>query len=141
HEEAAQAVGRSRAAVTNLLRLLELAAAVQEMLLEGKIDMGHARALLALSKARQVELAEQIAARGPSVRETERMVQRAGRAPGARAGGLRLDADTGRLQEERSESLGATVRLKLRRGGRGSLVIDYASLDQLQGLLQRFKRG
>ena len=81
HEQVARAIGRSRAGVTNLLRLLELATAVQAMLLEGRIDMGHARALLALSKARQVEVAEQVAAKGLSVRETERLVQDATAAP------------------------------------------------------------
>ena len=141
HEEVARAVGRSRAAVTNLLRLLELAPAVQDMLQDGKIDMGHARALLSLSKARQVEAAELVAAKGLSVRETERLVQEAAAAPRRKAisrGGV--DADGRRLEEELSESLGAIVRLKPRRGGRGSVVIDYSSLDELQGLVARFKR-
>ena len=142
HEEVARAIGRSRAGVTNLLRLLELAPAVQELLQDGKIDMGHARALLALSKARQVEVAHQIAAKGLSVRETERLVQHAAAAakPSGRHA-AKLDADSRRLQEELSESLGATVRLKPRRGGKGSLVIDYASLDELQGLLKKLKRA
>ena len=142
HEEVARAIGRSRAGVTNLLRLLELAPAVQGLLQDGKIDMGHARALLALSKARQVEVAHQIAAKGLSVRETERLVQHA--AATAKSTGrhaAKLDADSRRLQEELSESLGATVRLKPRRGGKGSLVIDYASLDELQGLLKKLKRA
>jgi ParB family chromosome partitioning protein len=141
HEEVARAVGRSRTAVTNLLRLLDLAASVQDMLQDGKIDMGHARALLSLSKARQVETAELVAAKGLSVRETERLVQQATSAPRRKASAGRLDADGRRLQEELSESLGATVRLKPRRGGRGSVVIDYASLDELQGLLARLKRA
>jgi ParB family chromosome partitioning protein len=141
HEEVARAVGRSRAAVTNLLRLLELSPAVQDMLQDGKIDMGHARALLALSRARQVETAELIAAKGLSVRETERLVQKAASAPRRKIGASGLDTDSRRLQEELSESLGATVKLKPRRGGRGSLVIDYGSLDELQGLLTRLKRA
>ena len=140
HEEVAQAIGRSRAGVTNLLRLLELAPAVQEMLQDGRIDMGHARALLSLSKARQVEVAGQVAARGLSVRETERLVQHAAEAPSARGPARRLDADTRRLQEELSESLGANVHLKTRQGGKGSVVIDYSSLDELQGLVSRLKR-
>jgi ParB family transcriptional regulator, chromosome partitioning protein len=141
HEEVARAIGRSRAGVTNLLRLLELAPAVQAMVQDGKIDMGHARALLALSKARQVELAHQVAERGLSVRETERLVQASSAAPKARAhGAARLDADTRRLQEELSESLGAMVRLKPKRGGKGSVVIDYSSLDELQGLLKKLRR-
>jgi ParB family chromosome partitioning protein len=141
-EEAARAVGRSRVAVTNLLRLLELSPAVQEMLQDGRIDMGHARALLALSKARQVELAGQIASQGLSVREAERLVQRVHAQPkvGAKSGKAKLDADTRRLQEDLSESLGATVHVKPKRGGKGSLVIDYSSLDQLQGIVGKIRR-
>jgi ParB family transcriptional regulator, chromosome partitioning protein len=142
HEEAAKAVGRSRSAVTNLLRLLELAKTVQDMLLEGRLDMGHARALLGVGKAKQVELAEQVAAKGLSVRETERLVQHAAAPPraGAKAPKPRLDADARRLQDELSEALGAAVSLKPRKGGRGSLVIDYASLEQLDGIVSRLKR-
>ena len=142
HEEAARAVGRSRAGVTNLLRLIELAPAVQAMLLDGRIDMGHARALLALSKARQVELAEQVAAKGLSVRETERLVQLAARPPSkAKRAPARLDSDSRRLQEELSESLGATVHLKPRGTGKGSVVIDYSSLDELSGIIKRLRRN
>jgi ParB family chromosome partitioning protein len=140
HEQVAGAIGRSRVGVTNLLRLLDLAPAVQEMLLDGRIDMGHARALLALSKSRQVELAGQVAARGLSVREAERLVQHAMQAPAAARATPRLDADSRRLQEELSESLGATVQLKPRAGGKGSVVIDYTSLDELSGLVKRLKR-
>ena len=141
HEEVAGAIGRSRAGVSNLLRLLELAPAVQEMVQAGRIDMGHARALLSLSKARQVEIAEQVAARGLSVRDTERLVQQATVAPPPRAAASTLDPDSRRLQEELAESLGATVLLKPRREGRGSVVIEYSSLDELQGLVKRLKRG
>jgi ParB family chromosome partitioning protein len=142
HEEVARAIGRSRVGVTNLLRLLELAPAVQAMVQDGRIDMGHARALLALSKARQVELAQTIAHQGLSVREAERLVQGTTAAPKAKAGGAaRLDADTRRLQEELSEALGAMVKLKPRRGGKGSVVIDYTSLDELQGLLKKLRRA
>ena len=140
HDEVAQAIGRSRAGVTNLLRLLELAAAVQAMVQDGRIDMGHARALLALTKSRQVELAERIAQQGLSVRETERLVQAASAAPrAARPAAARLDADTRRLQDELSESLGATVKLKTKRGGRGSVVIDYSSIDELQGIVGKLR--
>jgi ParB family chromosome partitioning protein len=141
HEEVARAIGRSRAGVTNLLRLLELAPPVQAMVQDGRIDMGHARALLALSRARQVEVAQQIADKGLSVRETERLVQAAQAAPKAAPHAPKLDADTRRLQEELSETLGASVKLKPRRAGKGSVVIDYASLDELQGLLARLKRA
>ena len=142
HEEAARAVGRSRSAVTNLLRLLELAQAVQDMLLEGRLDMGHARALLGVGKAKQVELAGQVAARGLSVREAERLVQQANAVPkaGVKPARARLDADTRRLQEDLSEALGATVAVKPRKAGRGSLVIDYASHEQLDGIVARLKR-
>jgi ParB family chromosome partitioning protein len=141
HDEVAKAIGRSRAGVTNLLRLLDLAAAVQEMVQDGRIDMGHARALLSLSKSRQVEIAQQVADKGLSVRETERLVQESTTAPKAvRAAGTALDPDSRRLQEELCESLGASVHLKPRSGGKGSVVIDYSSLDELQGLLKRLKR-
>lgn len=143
HEEVARAIGRSRVGVTNLLRLLELAPAVQAMVQDGAIDMGHARALLALSKARQIEIARQVAEKGLSVRETERLVQEVHAAPKTSAHHVpaKLDPDTRRLQEELSEALGAMVRIKPRQGGKGSVVIDYASLDELEGLLGRLKRA
>ena len=105
--------------------------------------MGHARALLALSKARQVEVADQVAAEGLSVRETERLVQEAPRRAARRARSRARRSSTPirrRLQEELSESLGAKVDVKPKRGGRGSVVIDYSSLDQLQGIIERLKR-
>jgi ParB family transcriptional regulator, chromosome partitioning protein len=141
HEEAARAVGRSRAGVTNLLRLLDLAPAAQAFVQDGRIDMGHARALLGVSKAKQVELAHRIAELGLSVREAERLVQQASSAPRARQAGSAqaLDPDTRRLQEELSEALGAVVHLKPRAAGRGSIVVDYGSLDELEGLLARLK--
>jgi ParB family chromosome partitioning protein len=141
HEQVATAIGRSRAGVTNLLRLLELALPVQEMVQDGAIDMGHARALLALSKPRQVELAQRVADDGLSVRETERLVQDALRPPkAARSEAPKLDTDGRRLQEDLAESLGATVHLKPRSGGKGSLVIEYASLDQLDGIVKRLRK-
>jgi ParB family chromosome partitioning protein len=140
HEEVARAIGRSRAGVTNLLRLLELAPAVQAFVQDGRIDMGHARALLAVSRTRQVELAHQIAEKGLSVRETERLVQQAAAPPAPRGKTAALDTDTRRLQEELAQALGASVALKPRARGKGSIVIDYSSLDQLEGLVQRFKR-
>ena len=141
HEETARAVGRSRVGVTNLLRLLELAPAVQSLLQEGRIDMGHARALLALSRSRQVEVANQIAEAGLSVREAERLAQGDGRTRGKAPRRAVADADTRRLEEELSEKLGATVQVKARGAGRGSLVIDYSSLDELQGLLEKLRRS
>ncbi len=140
HEQVAGAIGRSRTGVTNLLRLLELAPAVQEMLQDGRIDMGHARALLALSRPRQVEVANQVAARGLSVRETERLVQLATAAQPQRKGPPPLDSDSRRLQEELCEALGASVHLKPRGAQKGSVVIEYSTLDELQGLVERFRR-
>ncbi|HYL24655.1 MAG TPA: ParB/RepB/Spo0J family partition protein, partial [Burkholderiales bacterium] len=105
HEQAADAVGRSRSATSNLLRLLKLAKPVQEMLMRGALEMGHARALLALDGARQIELATRIAARGLSVRDTEALVQRLLRAPAQRRR-KRADRDLERLAEELSERLG-----------------------------------
>jgi ParB family chromosome partitioning protein len=141
HEQVAGAIGRSRASVTNLLRLLELAPGVHELLQQGKLDMGHARALLAVgSRARQEQLANEVVEKQLSVRETERLVQQATAAPAPKLPSATLDADSRRLQEELAESLGAAVQLKPRTGGKGSIVIDYSSLDQLQGLVTRLKR-
>ena len=142
HEEVARAIGRSRAGVSNLLRLLDLSAVVQAMVQDGRLDMGHARALLALSRAKQVELAERIAQQGLSVREAERLVQGAAATPARHPrSAAPLDTDSRRLQEELAESLGATVKLKPRRGGKGSLVIEYSSLDELQGIVGRLRRA
>ena len=141
HEAAAQAVGRSRSAVTNLLRLLNLSKAVQDLLMQGKIEMGHARALLAVSGPRQGELAQQIIGRNLSVREAEQLVGQTGvtsrKTPRKQQ---RKDRDLQALEEELSEILGTTVTLKITRGGRGKLTIDYASLDQLDNVLQILRR-
>jgi ParB family chromosome partitioning protein len=141
HDLAAQAVGRSRSAVTNLLRLLNLSKAVQEMLMKGQIEMGHARALLAVSGARQAELAHQIVNRALSVREAEQLVSQSGtltrRTPRKQP---RKDRDLQALEEELSEILGTTVVVKTARNGRGKLMIDYASLDQLDKVLQLLRR-
>ncbi len=144
HEDAAKAVGRSRSAVSNLLRLLQLAPPVQELLLTSKLDMGHARALLPLPGGQQVLLAGQVVQRGLSVREAERMAARSvtsGRvsAPGKGARAQKLDPDAARLQEELAQALGAEVQLEPQRGGRGRLVIRYSSLDQLDGILEKLR--
>jgi ParB family transcriptional regulator, chromosome partitioning protein len=137
HDIAAQAVGRSRSAVTNLLRLLNLSNAVQELLMQGKIEMGHARALLAVSGPRQAELAQQIISRNLSVRETEQLVGQTGVTTGKTPRKQqRKDRDLQALEEELSEILGTAVTLKTMRGGRGKLTIDYASLDQLDSVLK-----
>ncbi len=134
HESAASAVGRSRSAVSNLLRLLNLNESVRTLLMEGRLEMGHARALLALPAGHQPAVAAAVVANGWSVRETERRVQRqlAGRLPAPRQPARDILA----LQEELSDRLGASVTFKTGRGGSGSLSIRYHSLDQLEGLLQ-----
>jgi ParB family chromosome partitioning protein len=141
HDVAAQAVGRSRSAVTNLLRLLNLSKAVQDLLMQGKIEMGHARALLAVVGPRQMELAQQIISRNLSVRETEQLVGETVTTPRKTARKQqRKDRDLQALEEELSEILGTAVSLKPLRGGRGKLTIDYASLDQLDNVLQILRR-
>jgi ParB family chromosome partitioning protein len=140
HEQAAQAVGRSRSAVTNLIRLTQLARPVQDYLFAGDLDMGHARALLPLGEAQQAALADRIAQKQMSVREAERLVARTLKGIAARpAARAAPDRDVLRLQEELSETLGAQVRIEQRRRGAGRLVIDYASLDQLEGILARLR--
>ena len=140
HAEAAGAVGRSRAAVTNALRLLELAPPVQELLREGKLDMGHARALLALPALRQIDLARETVARRLSVRQVEKRV--AGlTARGATRTRVRADRDVARLEDELSGELGTTVTIRTgAKPGSGKLVIHYSSLDQLEALLNRLRR-
>ncbi|MEX3556048.1 MAG: ParB/RepB/Spo0J family partition protein [Burkholderia gladioli] len=141
HEQAAEAVGRSRSAVSNLLRLLNLAAPVQTMLLAGDLDMGHARALLAVDAATQITLAHQVVNRRLSVRETEKLVaQTTKEAPALKAkakddGGR----DTRRLEEELSDMLASNVKIKLGRRGRGQLTIDFGDLDALEGILVRLR--
>ena len=139
HEQAAQAIGRSRSATSNLLRLLNLAPPVQEMLMGGQLDMGHARALLALDGATQVQLGHQIVIKGLSVRQAEALVARQQPPPGARKSEARRSRDVERLEEELADALGAVVRLSADAKGRGKLVIEFASLDQLDGIVQRLR--
>jgi ParB family chromosome partitioning protein len=139
HEQAADAVGRSRSATTNLLRLLKLARPVQEMLLEGALEMGHARALLALDGARQIEIGNRVAAKGLSVRETEALVQRMLRGGGGARRRKKADRDLARLEEEASERLGTSVEIRPARKGTGKLVVHYSSLDHLSALLKKLR--
>ena len=142
HEQAAQAVGRSRSAASNLLRLLNLAESVQQMLLAGDLEMGHARALLALPAAEQVMAAQQVAARKLSVREAERLVARATQ-PGG--GGSRTTKatpkprDIARIEERLADALTAPVEIRLRKGraGQGEIAIPFGSLDELDALLDK----
>ncbi|MBE2260509.1 MAG: ParB/RepB/Spo0J family partition protein [Candidatus Accumulibacter sp.] len=139
HQQAADAVGRSRPAASNLLRLLQLAPPVQELLMRGEVDMGHARALLPLAGALQVQLAQRVVQKGLSVRETERLVQYALRAPKEPAP-RRPDRDVLRLQEELADLLGAQVVIRTNQRGAGKLLIEFGDLDQLEGILQRLRK-
>jgi len=137
HVEAAEALGRSRVAVTNALRLLELAPPVQELVREGKLDMGHARALLALPAMKQVEIARIAVAKQLSVRQVEALVAGLAQRP-ATAARARADRDVARLEEELSQRLGTTVKIQTGlKPGSGKLVIQYATLDQLDALLRK----
>jgi ParB family chromosome partitioning protein len=135
HQLAADAVGRSRSAVSNLLRLLNLASPVQELLMRSQLDMGHARALLSLPNAGQITVANEIVGKGLSVREAERLVQRQQR-PDAKPK-AKPDRDILRLQEDLAEKLGAVVTLKAQKKGRGKLIINYDSLEQLDSIIGR----
>jgi ParB family chromosome partitioning protein len=139
HQSAAEALGRSRAAVSNLLRLLELAPPVRELLAEGRLDMGHARALLALPALRQIELANEVATKGLTVRDVEKRVGELVSRPKPRVPRT-ADRDVARLQEELSQKLGTRVQIKQKNKGRGRLIIDYGSLDQLDALLHKLNR-
>ena len=138
HQAAADAVGRSRSAASNLLRLLKLPQAVQDMLMEGSLDMGHARALLSLEGAQQVLLANKIVLEGLSVREAEKLVQQQGEQSSAKATASKKipkeNRDTQRLQEEISSQLGARVEIKPNSKGGGRLVIEYSSNEHLEEL-------
>ena len=140
HAQAAQAVGRSRAAVSNLLRLLELEEDVCGLVESRALDMGHARALLALPRNRQSQAAREVVTRGLSARETEALVKRMLSGDGGKARRAPPpDPDVKRLEGELRESLGARVELRQRRGGRGSLVIHYTSLEELDGILEHLR--
>ncbi|BAN36827.1 chromosome segregation DNA-binding protein [Sulfuricella denitrificans skB26] len=136
HQLAAEAVGRSRSAVSNLLRLLNLAAPVQELLMHNQLDMGHARALLSLPNVGQITVANEIVGKGLSVREAERLVQRQ-QQPANSKPKTRPDRDILRLQEDLAEKLGAIVTLKTQNKGRGKLIINYDSLEQLDNIIGR----
>jgi ParB family chromosome partitioning protein len=141
HEQAAQAIGRSRSATSNLLRLINLAAPVQTMLLAGDIDMGHARAMLAVEAAIQIQLANVVVAKRLSVRETEKLVARAlkeNEASGSvRAKSAGASRDLLRLEEALSDQLGTRVVLKVKARDRGQIVIDFQDWDHLNALLER----
>ncbi len=142
HEDAAAAIGRSRSATSNLLRLLNLAKPVQTMLLAGDVDMGHARALLAVDAATQITLANQIVAKRLSVREAERLVSKVGADFALSAskntrtrGKEERSTDLARLETELSDRLATRVTIHMRGKSRGQLAIDFENLDQLDGIL------
>ncbi|HZX28056.1 MAG TPA: ParB/RepB/Spo0J family partition protein [Telluria sp.] len=142
HEQAANSVGRSRSAVSNLLRLINLAAPVQTMLMAGDIDMGHARALLAVDSATQITLANQVVAKRLSVRETEKLVARALDEANSPQGAKREKEKSGdivRLEEELSDKLATPVVFKMGAKGKGQLIIDFANLDVLDTVLLRLR--
>lgn len=140
HEQAAKAVGRSRSAVSNLLRLLNLAQPVQALLLAGELDMGHARALLAVDAAMQIALAHQIVNRRMSVREAEQKVSAALKPPLPSTHQTRQgNGDLRRLEENLSDALATTVKIKLKRKNQGQLVIDFSTLDALEEMIGRLR--
>jgi len=141
HEQAAQAVGRSRSAVSNLLRLLNLAKSVQVMLMAGDIDMGHARALLSVDAATQIQLANQVIAKRMSVRETEKLVIKTSQAQNETAPSQkRKSSDITRLEEELSDILATKVELKMGSKGRGQLMIEFENLDNLDGIIEKLRK-
>lgn len=153
HEQAAQAVGKSRSAASNLLRLLNLAEPVQTMLMAGDIDMGHARALLALSGAAQITAANQVVARKMNVREAERLVRQLSQPQPASAvqeaaqAAPEKSGDVRRVEEELSDLLLAQVQVRVKKTRRqgapisGELVVQFASLDELNGLIERLRQS
>ena len=138
-QQVADAVGKSRTAVTNLLRLLNLSAPVQRMLEHGDLEMGHARALLSLGEAQQITLARQVAAKGLSVRQTEALVQQQQREHSAPMTRHKLDANIKQLENSLSQRLGAQVVIRHGQRGRGSVLVKYNSLDELDGILAHIK--
>ena len=120
------------------MRLLQLTAAVQELLMTGKLDMGHARALLPLSGAQQIAVAQRIVQKNLSVRDAERLVQQIMNPPKA-AAPVPIDRDLLRLQEELSDSVGASVSIRSNRKGAGKITIEFGSLDQLDGILGKLR--
>jgi len=139
HEQAAEAVGRSRAAVSNLLRLLDLEEPVKDMVQQGDLEMGHARALLALRGAQQLEAARQVVSRGLTVRATEGLVKSIQRPQPAKPVAVKKDANIKHLETSLSDKLGASVAVRQGRGGKGKLEISYNSLDELDGILQHIQ--
>lgn len=141
HESASQAIGRSRTATTNLLRLLNLAQPVQDRLMANEISMGHARALLSLEPAMQVAISNEIVKKGLSVRQVETLVANMAQQKlkkGKVGKKTRKDADTLKLEEDLSNFLGATVKINTNQRGKGKLIIEFSNLDQFDGIIAHF---
>ena len=141
HQIAADAVGRSRAAASNLLRLLKLPQQVQSLLMENKLDMGHARALLSLDPAQQIMAANRIVSAGLSVREAEQLVQKTKDEGKGKPRATELDRDILRVQQDLADHLGTKVIVKHAKNGKGKIEIHYGSLNEFDGILSQLKEG
>lgn len=139
HQEAADAVGRSRVSVSNLLRLLTLNDDVKHLLEDGELEMGHARAILGLETTKQMQAAREVVKKGLSVRETEQFVRRLNKPESEKSEKAGIDPDTRRLQEDLSEKLGAKVVFQHGNNGKGKMLIHYNSIDELDGILDHIK--
>ncbi len=140
HDMVAEAVGRSRSTISNMLRLLELSAPVRQMLEQGELEMGHARALLSLPESLQLVAAKEVTAKGLSVRETEALARKLQNKNSSRkAGKFSIDPNIRGLQDELSGRLGTAVLIKHKKSGKGTLEIQYSSVDALDGILSRIK--
>jgi ParB family chromosome partitioning protein len=137
HQEVADAVGRSRSAVTNTLRLIHLAESVADMLTHGDIEMGHARALLTLETDEQAGIARTIVSKGLNVRQTEEMVRNLGKPKPSGRKKSEPDADTRRLEQSLGQTLGQPVQIRHSSKGQGKLIVSYSSLDELDGILSK----
>ncbi len=140
HEQAAEAVGRSRTAVSNILRLLSLTAAVQELLLHNKLDMGHARALIGVDAAQQVMLANKVVQQQLSVRDVENLVKKLNIEAQAKPQKINVNRDVLALQNSLSEKIGASVSISANANGSGTLKINYSNLDQLDEIIKKISR-
>lgn len=138
HQQIADAVGKSRTTITNLLRLMELHPEVKKLLVNGQLEMGHARALLSLDAVKQVAAAHKIVREGLTVRAAERLVKDSQAEPKAQKARI-IDKDTLRLQEDLTAKLGAKVLINHKENGTGKLVIAYSSLEELDGILEQIK--
>lgn len=136
HQQVAESIGKSRTTVTNLLRLLDLAGEVKTMLSRGQLEMGHARALLGLEEAKQLEIANKAVKQNLSVRAVEKLVRELHEDKPASIQ-KKVDPDTLRLQRELSEKIGAKVEINHQNGGKGKLIVTYASLEELEGIIKR----